>query len=435
MAVFRALRRRMILARMVTLAAVAALAGCGQPPGQPRAGEPEALTLTGVSRLPAGADAPVDAAVAGLDRFADQFRAAAFQRGENAVFSPLSIGYAFAMLRAAAAGPTAAQLDRLFGFPTTGVHQAYNALTGRIVTAGGPPPRATPGATRDPDRPPAPPVVAIANGLFVRSGLRPAEAFLRTLAEQYGAPAQAVDFSSQQAARIINGWVQRQTAGRIERLFDSLDPATAAVIANAVYLKADWREPFDERATRQQPFRRADGSTVQVPMMHPLASGLQYAAGTGWQAVELPYAGNELAMWVLVPDRDQPPDRLLRPEVLAAARAGARPAAVDFAMPRWDFATSVDLLDVVHRLGLGNLTDLPGIAPDASVGAAVHRANISVDEWGTEAAAVTGLAVVLSAGPAPEVVVHADHPFAFAIVHRATGAPLFLGQLADPRQQ
>src|SRR5262249_46227539 len=66
MAVFRTMRQ------LLTLAAVAALAGCGQPPnqqpGQPRVGEPEALTLTGVSRLPAGADAPVDAAVAGLGR-------------------------------------------------------------------------------------------------------------------------------------------------------------------------------------------------------------------------------------------------------------------------------------------------------------------------------------------------------------------------------
>jgi serine protease inhibitor len=429
MSVFRALRQ------LLTLAAVAALAGCGQPPGQPRVGEPEALTLTGVSRQPAAADAPVDATVAGLGRFADQFRAAVFERGQNAVFSPLSIGYAFAMLRAAAAGQTAAQLDRLFGFPG-GVHQAYNALTGQIVTAAGPPPRVAPGATRDPAKPPAPPIVAIANGLFLRSGFRPSEAFLRILAEQYGAEAQAVDFGSDQAAQVINAWVRQQTAGRIDRLFDSLAPDTVTVIANAVYLKADWQHPFGEGATRQQPFRRADGSTVQVPMMHPLKmSDLQYAAGTGWQAVELPYARGELAMWVLVPAGDQAPDRLLAPEVLDAARSSARPAGVDLAMPRWDFGTDVDLLAVVGRLGLTDLGDLPGIAPDAFVGAAVHRANISVDEWGTEAAAVTGLRVTLSAGPQPEVVVHADHPFAFAIVHRATGTPLFLGQVADPTQR
>src|SRR5262249_37911409 len=263
----------------------------------PPAGEPEALTLPGVSRQSAGADAPVGAVVAGLGRFADQFRTVALQPGRNAVFSPLSIGYAFAMLRAAAAGQTAAQLDRLFGFPATGLHQAYNSLTGQIVTTGGPPPRAAPRATRDPGQPPAPPAVAIANGLFLGSGLRPAEAFLRTLAEQYGAPAQAVDFGSDQAAQVINAWVQRQTAGRIDHLFDRLDPATVAVIANAVYLKADWRQPFEEGATQQQPFRRADGSTVQVPMMHLVSSGLRYARGSGWQAGQLPYAGTGPALW------------------------------------------------------------------------------------------------------------------------------------------
>ena len=63
---------------------------------------------------------------------------------------------------------------------------------------------------------------------------------------------------------------------------------------------------------------------------------------------------------------------------------------------------------------------------------ALHRANITVDESGTEAAAVTALVVdAAGAGPA-SVTVRADHPFAFAIVHQATAAPLFLGQVADP---
>src|SRR5262249_27785862 len=161
---------------MLTLGVVAALAGCGQSPAPPPAGEPEALTLPGVSRQSAGADAPVGAVVAGLGRFADQFRTVALQPGRNAVFSPLRIGYAFAMLRAAAAGQPGAQLAGLLVSRATGGHGAYISLPGQIVPAGGPPPRATPGAPRDPDKPPAPPVVAIANGLFLRSGLRPAEA-------------------------------------------------------------------------------------------------------------------------------------------------------------------------------------------------------------------------------------------------------------------
>jgi len=73
------------------------------------------------------------------------------------------------------------------------------------------------------------------------------------------------------------------------------------------------------------------------------------------------------------------------------------------------------------------MTDL-----DLFIEQAMHRANITVDEWGTEAAAVTGLGFEESGPPEPDIVVHADHPFAFVIRHTATGTPLFIGQVADP---
>ncbi|MGH8917922.1 MAG: serpin family protein [Actinomycetes bacterium] len=83
--------------------------------------------------------------------------------------------------------------------------------------------------------------------------------------------------------------------------------------------------------------------------------------------------------------------------------------------------------------GLTALDDFSGISPeDLALGQVVHRANITVDEWGTEAAAVTGLSFVVSAPAQPRFVVRAHRPFDFLIVHKPTGAPLFLGYVADP---
>ncbi|MQA64006.1 MAG: hypothetical protein GEU86_21645 [Actinophytocola sp.] len=76
------------------------------------------------------------------------------------------------------------------------------------------------------------------------------------------------------------------------------------------------------------------------------------------------------------------------------------------------------------------LSNLSRLAPSAFVSDAIHRANITVDEDGTEAAAVTGIAVATSAIE-PEVSIRADHPFAFAITH-PSGVPLFVGQVANP---
>jgi serine protease inhibitor len=416
--------------RLVALGLVAALAGCARSAPAATPPEPGTLTVAGVSRLAPTADAPVGAVVAGLSAFAGRLRQAVLTPGKNAVYSPLSIAYAFAMLRAGATGRTATQLDALFGYPA-GVHQAYNALTHGLVTTAGPPPRPVPGATRDPNSPPAAPVVSIANGLFLQDGVTPGQPFLRTLAEQYGAPARTVDFAGGTAAKDIDAWVRRQTADRIQRLFDHLGPATVAVIANAVYLKADWQSPFEPSATRDEPFRRVTGGSAPAPTMHATGS-YRYAAGTGWQAVELPYGGGELAMWVLVPTGSTPPAALLDPAVLAAATSTAHPEHVALSLPRWDFGTDLDLMPVLRGLGLTDLGGLTGIAPGVAVDQVVHRANITVDEAGTEAAAVTGIAVATSGQVGVPVTVRADHPFAFAIVHKASGAPLFVGQVADP---
>jgi serpin B len=74
----------------------------------------------------------------------------------------------------------------------------------------------------------------------------------------------------------------------------------------------------------------------------------------------------------------------------------------------------------------------PGIDADAVLGAAMHGANIEVDERGTVAAAATGLEFPTSGPPDPELSVRADKPFLYLIRHRDSGLVLFAGQVTDP---
>ena len=421
--------------RLIAGAAIAVLvAACGT--GDPGSAPADAVELraAGVEREAPLADAPVDATIEGVTAFGyDLYRVSA-DPASNTVVSPVSIAYAFAMARAGARGETADQIDDVLYLPTDGVHAAFNAITRELVTAAGPPTPASPRATRTPGES-TPPVLSIANGLFVQESARLQEEFLRILASQYGAGARAVDFISPEATEIINAWVRDQTADRIKKLFDQLDPATKVVLANAVYFKADWALPFAEHPTTTEPFTRADGSTVRAPMMH-LQGDLRYATGDSWQAVELPYADSNLAMWVLVPTGQTPPGELLAPDTFTDVATRLGPGRVDLSMPRWDFATNLDLIPPLQELGMnvpfGAGADFSGMLPGVWIGQAVHRANITVDEWGTEAAAVTGLAFVVSGPPPPDVTIRADHPFAFAIVDTQTGAPLFIGHVADP---
>jgi serpin B len=218
-------------------------------------------------------------------------------------------------------------------------------------------------------------------------------------------------------------------------LFDELDPETKVVLGNAVYFKADWAFPFAEHPTRTESFTRADGSTIRAPMMRQEAD-LRYATGDSWQAVELPYAGSNLAMWVLVPTEQATPGELLAPDTFTDVAARLHPGRVDLSMPRWDFATDLDLIPPLHELGMevpfDQRADFSAMLPGVWIDQAVHRANVTVDDWGTEAAAVTGLAFAGSLPPSPDVTIRADHPFAFAIVDTNNGTPLFIGHVADP---
>ncbi|GII80067.1 serpin [Sphaerisporangium rufum] len=417
--------RRDLFALALPAATMAVLAGCGTEGGDARV-----LTAPGVRRETPPPDLPLSDVVHGMTGFGHALYAAVARPDANAVLSPLSVACAFAMARAGARGAAAAALDRVFGFPAAGPHQAFNALTRRIVTSDGPPPD-----DEDEDAATRPPVVAVANGLFVQQDATVGAEFLRTLAAQYGAGVRSVDFTAG-AAREINAWVDRQTAGRIKKLFDRLSPQTRLVIANAVYLKARWLFPFEEPAgERGAAFTRADGGQVRTDLMRK-HEVFPYAAGPGWQAVALPYVRGELAMWVLVPARGTAPGGMLAPDRLREVRDGLADAPVRVAIPRWDFATGLDLEPALRRLGLGAIfddgADFSGIAPGLSVGQVAHRANITVDEMGTEAAAATGMAMAVSAPAEPVAEVRADHPFAFAIMHTPTATPLFIGHVAEP---
>ena len=420
------------LTLVAAAAAVLAVAACADDPipkGRSLV-EPPAAQPIGAAEL--AGDRTLAPAVRAITDFGYRLYQQSSPASRNAVLSPLSIVTAFGMARAGANGTTAAEIDATFGFPPAGPHAALNKLIRAIDTGTGTPPKP---AKRKPGEEPRPPVVSIANGLFVQNGFPLKDPFTHVVGEEYLAQAQGVDFTGPEATRVINGWVRQQTADRIDKLFDSLDASTRLVLANAVYLKADWKVPFGKTPTMDKPFTRADGSQVQASMMRE-AGHFRYASGDGWQAVELPYAGDTLAMWIMVPKAGTPPTGLLAPATLAAVAAGLQPSAVDVSLPRWDFGAKLDLTEQLTRLGMratfASGGDFSGIADGVFLSDAIHRAAITVDEWGTEAAAVTGGAFAASASTPPALTVRADHPFAFAIVHTATNTPLFIGHVADP---
>jgi serpin B len=69
---------------------------------------------------------------------------------------------------------------------------------------------------------------------------------------------------------------------------------------------------------------------------------------------------------------------------------------------------------------------------DLFISDVVHKAFVSVDEEGTEAAAATAVVMKLSAVAEEPVTVTADHPFLFLVRDIETGTILFVGRVVDP---
>ncbi len=370
-------------------------------------------------RLPADPDAPAGDWVTGVNSAGWGFHR---HLEGNAVSSPISIGTAFSLSRAGASADSGAALDKIFGFPETGTHQAANAVDLRLAEASA-------GTT----------TLEVANRLFPDDNFSMLPEFLEVAAEQYGAVVQPVDTADgSAAARSINRWVSDRTRGLIPTIVNANTVEDQEmVLVNTVYLKADWVEPFLAELTSGGPFTTGDNRTVTVPFMRdrePMSRRFVRLADA--DAVELPYQGGELAMWLVVPhDPAGLPavEEALDAEALTGLHSAAQDGLVDVTMPKWEQTLPpADLFQWLCPQGFCAGADFDGIAPGIFITAALHSAKVIVDEKGTEAAAATAMAFAESGPPPADLTIVADRPFLWAIVHQDTGALLFVGRLVDP---
>jgi len=221
---------------------------------------------------------------------------------------------------------------------------------------------------------------------------------------------------------------------------------TRLVLANAIYFNAAWMHPFEESATQDGTFYllgsgSRHGGEVTVPMMQQMES-MGYAQGDGYQIVERAYVGGSMAMDIILPAQGsfEAIEGALDAGWLQSALADLHYGQVWLSMPRFEFESEIGLSQVLIAMGMpsafGDQADFSGMdgTRDLFISDVVHKAFVSVDEEGTEAAAAT--AVVMAATSMPEVLgeVSVDRPFIFLIRDLQTGAVLFVGRVMNPAE-
>jgi serpin B len=372
----------------------------------------------------------------------------------NALISPYSIETALVMAYAGADGKTREEMKRVLHLPGDDeTHRSFAALQRSLdavvqrsaeIAAK----MKAYGQTNDAI------TLAAANRLFGERDYDFRATFLDLLKTNYNAPFQPMDFAhnAPAATKTINDWVAEQTRQRILNLIPdgALDAKTRLVLANALYFKAPWAQPFSESATTPRPFHANGGDAVNVPTMN-IEKSFGYAKENGLTVVSLPYNGGEIQFLIILPD-----------DVNGLAKAEADLGTARFSewsklplhevklfLPKFKIAPpTLPLGEALQSLGMTTAFDKPrGSAnfdrmaprrPDdyLYISRVFHKTFLDLDEKGTEAAAATAVVMAVYSAilqkPQP-VEVRVDHPFLFAIQHRESGACLFLGHVTDPR--
>ena len=349
------------------------------------------------------------------------------QPGSNIFISPYSASTALQMVCNGARGQTVSEMQRVLG--TTGM--AAEILNG-----------ANRGFDKSLNGRDTNVILNVANAIWCQAGAAIKPEFIACNQRFFGATVGTLDFGDPRSVSVINDWASEKTHGRITHIADGLlSSLTRVFLANAVYFKGKWEEPFEVKATKDRPFHLRGGRQKQMPMMEQ-SRKFTYRKGSGYQAVRLPYLGWSLGMYVFLPDPGSSPEKLL--SIMTGdtwgrvTRPGFSERQGTLVLPKFRLEYRVELEQPLKALGMKSAfskADLSGIADGPLFISAVRQATfVEVNEEGTEAAAVTGVpgSKGIEMDPPKPFQMIVDRPFLFLIADEQTGVILFMGVVFEP---
>ncbi|XP_030577401.1 alpha-1-antitrypsin homolog [Archocentrus centrarchus] len=342
--------------------------------------------------------------------------------GKNIFYSPLGISTALSMLSSGARGETHSQLFSSLGYSTfnqTQVNEGYEHLFHML------------GQSQAQQQ------LDVGNAAAVRSGFSPLEEFRNDLKRYYSGEIFQVDFTKpDEAAAEINRHIASKTQDKIKDMVKDLDPEMAMVLINYVYFRGQWEKPFDGNFTHQEDFHVDENTRVQVDMMKRSGRYDFFEDDKNHAIVFLlPYRGNT-SMMIVLPNEGkmkEVEDNICK-DHLRHWHDSLYRTSVNVGMPKFSISAEASLDDTLKEIGItdafGEQADFSGMSDvKLKVSKVSHKAVLSVDETGTEAAAATTVEVMPMSMPK---VVTLNRPFMVFILEHSTKSILFMGKINNP---
>jgi serine protease inhibitor len=351
------------------------------------------------------------------------------QPRENIFISPFSVSTALQMVGNGAAGKTKEEMQRVLkisGLSPEKLNAACKSLNQSLNSQ-------------------SDVTLNLANGIWFQNDFHLKPGFISDNKDFFQAELAGVDFKNPNSAQTINDWADKKTRGKIKDMFQfPFPPLTRMILANAIYFKGKWGEPFDKSQTKPRPFHLPIGESKQTPMMQKHRH-FSYRETDDFQAVRLGYSGRYLDMILFLPKTNSSPQKLLAELSTASWQDDVLSQFEDregtLVFPKFKVNYDVELNQPLESLGMKRVfdpraADFSAMADEPLfVSEVKQKSFVEVNEEGTEAAAVTEIsATAMEAMPVQqepfEMVV--DRPFFFVIADERTQSILFMGIVNNP---
>jgi len=341
---------------------------------------------------------------------------------ENVFVSPLSASFALGMTMNGANGTTYDEVRSALQFGNidlAAIDSGYRTLIDLLTSL-------------DPST-----TMQIANAIFYRQNFPFNSSFTQTVATYFDAEVKPRDFQdSQGTLNAVNDWASSKTNGRIPKVLDSVDPSAVMYLLNAIYFKGSWRDRFDPAETRDATFHAVRGDQSSK-LMHRRAKTL-YSETSDYQAVDLPYGDSAFTMTVVLPKDGRSAESVaasFTPAAWQSLSGSFGQREVDLYLPKVTVAWKRELSGNMKALGMraafvdgADFTRMSPLGRQLVLSFLQQNSFVSIDEEGTEAAAVTVGGIFVTSVPTITTV-RIDRPFIFVIRERLSGTVLFMGKI------
>jgi len=377
-----------------------------------------------VDAKPIGLSIAMEKRVSQDNEFAfDLLKKTIVSSGETNVFvSPLSVSIALGMAWNGANGTTRTEMEtalKMSGMLVGDINNYYKIMQTTLPSI-------------DPTT-----KLSIANSMWYKTGFEVKPAFLKVNAESFNAYLKELDFTKVWAADTINNWCSKRTNTLIPVIIDQIPSNAVMYLINAVYFKGIWSKQFEKKNTSLQKFTNEAGNQGNVNMMYQKDT-FRYAETETAQYLDMPYGNNAFSMTVILPAANKSPAEVLNSLTTDSWNSTLSQLSLREVMvylPRFKVTNKFKLNNVLQDMGMklafsdladfSNISDLP-----LQISEVIHKTYVTVDEEGTEAAAVTSIGIIATAMPVIPVF-RVDKPFLFVIREKSTGVILFIGKMGN----